>query len=217
MSDTARGLRNFNPLNLRRTKPPTPWQGLAAEQPDPEFVSFQSLAFGIRAACRVLIGYQDRLGIRTVDGIIGRWAPREDNNDTDAYTDYVAERMGVSAHDELDLQDFATLRSLVLAMGRMECGQELSPAVVEEGLKLAGVVPGPGQVSTKARVETTVTAGAIIAGAAAAITQATDIAHQVQDAAKPLDKLWDGASVVVGFAAVLVVAAVIIWRRRLAQ
>ena len=43
-----RGLRNCNPLNIRRTA--DLWQGLAERQPDPEFFTFRSMAWGYRAA-----------------------------------------------------------------------------------------------------------------------------------------------------------------------
>ena len=36
-----RGLRNCNPLNIRRTA--DLWQGLAERQPDPEFFTFRSM------------------------------------------------------------------------------------------------------------------------------------------------------------------------------
>ena len=47
-----RGLRNCNPLNIRRTA--DLWQGLAERQPDPEFFTFRSMAWGYRAAFIVL-------------------------------------------------------------------------------------------------------------------------------------------------------------------
>ena len=43
-----RGLRNCNPLNIRRTA--DLWQGLAERQPDPEFFTFRSMPWGYRAA-----------------------------------------------------------------------------------------------------------------------------------------------------------------------
>ena len=77
-----RGIRNHNPGNLRRSA--DPWQGLAAEQSDAEFFQFASAKWGIRALARTLIAYQDRVGLKTIKQMIGRWAPPNEN-DTGAY------------------------------------------------------------------------------------------------------------------------------------
>ena len=45
---TPRGIRNLNPLNIRRTST-TQWQGVAEVQRDREFVTFKSMRWGIRA------------------------------------------------------------------------------------------------------------------------------------------------------------------------
>ena len=42
-----RGIRNNNPGNIRRNG--DPWQGLAKDQTDREFFTFQSAVYGIRA------------------------------------------------------------------------------------------------------------------------------------------------------------------------
>ena len=70
-----RGLRNCNPLNIRRTA--DLWQGLAERQPDPEFFTFRSMPWGYRAAFIVLRTYCHKYGLRTVRDIIARWAPPE--------------------------------------------------------------------------------------------------------------------------------------------
>ena len=66
-----RGLRNCNPLNIRRTA--DLWQGLAERQPDPEFFTFRSMPWGYRAAFIVLRTYCHKYGLRTVRDIIARW------------------------------------------------------------------------------------------------------------------------------------------------
>ena len=52
---TTRGLRNNNPLNIRRNS--TKWQGLAEEQKDKEFFTFVAPEWGYRAALRTLRNY----------------------------------------------------------------------------------------------------------------------------------------------------------------
>lgn len=89
-----RGLRNCNPLNIRRTA--DLWQGLAERQPDPEFFTFRSMAWGYRAAFIVLRTYCHKYGLRTVRDIIARWAPPEDGNDTENYIRKVCVLTGFS-------------------------------------------------------------------------------------------------------------------------
>ena len=46
---TPRGIRNNNPLNIRRS-PGQTWQGECPVQTDKAFVQFRSMKWGIRAA-----------------------------------------------------------------------------------------------------------------------------------------------------------------------
>ena len=72
-SAMPRGIRNHNPGNLRKSN--DPWQGLAPDQTDPDFLQFESSKWGIRALARTLIAYQDKIGLRSIKSIIYRWAP----------------------------------------------------------------------------------------------------------------------------------------------
>jgi hypothetical protein len=47
-----RGIRNNNPLNIRRSK--DKWKGMRAVHSDAQFVQFESLEWGWRAAFRLL-------------------------------------------------------------------------------------------------------------------------------------------------------------------
>ena len=47
-----RGIRNNNPLNIRRSK--DQWQGMKKEQTDSAFCQFENLAYGWRAAFKLL-------------------------------------------------------------------------------------------------------------------------------------------------------------------
>ena len=51
----TRGIRNNNPLNIRHSA--DQWQGARAQQTDPSFVQFESMAYGYRAAWKVLETY----------------------------------------------------------------------------------------------------------------------------------------------------------------
>jgi len=52
-----RGIRNNNPLNIRRGK--DQWQGLRAQQTDTSFCQFESLEYGWRVAVGIAMAIQE--------------------------------------------------------------------------------------------------------------------------------------------------------------
>jgi hypothetical protein len=138
-----RGIRNHNPGNVDRTT--TRWQGMAEDQSgDGRFVVFEAPEWGIRAIARVLRTYRDKHGLRTVSGIISRWAPPNENP-THVYIKFVCDRLGVGPDDEIDIDDVETLRTLIRAIIRKENGQGplddgdwYSFDVIDEGIRRAG-------------------------------------------------------------------------------
>ncbi len=72
-----RGIRNNNPLNIPRSA--DQWQGTATTQTDKSFVQFQSMAYGYRAAWKILDTYCLRFRREqtayNVRNIIACWAP----------------------------------------------------------------------------------------------------------------------------------------------
>ncbi len=131
---TSRGLRNNNPLNIRRNS--TKWKGLAEKQTDKEFFCFKEMRWGYRAAFITLRNYRLRHGISSLSGWISRWAPPIEN-DTDSYVAFVSKRTGIAPDSEPCINDRHTMCSIVAAMSQMENG---TPAVmddVEEGWHLS--------------------------------------------------------------------------------
>lgn len=117
-----RGLRNNNPLNIRRSS--DKWQGLSPVQDDKEFFQFLCAAYGWRAAFVILTkSYYAKRGIKTIEGIIRRWAPSSENN-TEGYIRRVCEYTGLSR--SLILQPPAERPAIWLmigyAMARVENG-----------------------------------------------------------------------------------------------
>ena len=137
-----RGIRGNNPGNIDRTT--TRWQGMASDQSgDPRFIVFEAPEWGIRAIVRVLRTYYDKHGLRTVKGIINRWAPPVEN-DTEAYYVTVAKKLGVDPGEQIDIDDLDTLRTLVKAIIRHENGRGPEPDggwysddVIDEGNRRA--------------------------------------------------------------------------------
>ena len=119
---TPRGIRNNNPLNIRRSA--DKWQGLKAQQEDREFFQFSEMKWGWRAAFRLLCHtYYKKYGLKTIRAIINRWAPPKEN-DTQYYIRSVAERTGIGADRELgDPQTHpAEWMMIGIAMAIVECG-----------------------------------------------------------------------------------------------
>jgi len=78
----SRGIRNNNPGNIRHGEE---WKGLSKKQTDESFCQFIDIKYGIRAIFKILQTYKNNYNIFTICKIIYRWAPTEDNNDTDNY------------------------------------------------------------------------------------------------------------------------------------
>lgn len=153
----ARGLRCFNPGNIKRTG--IAWDGLMApEDMTPEqaaettFCVFRAPWWGIRAMAKILLNYRRKHNLRTVDQIMHRWAPGADNNPTTAYVTYVTRHLGVRRAEEINVEDFETLFPLVQAITWFENGLTIltDPYTWEyqAGLILAGVEPSTEYLQT---------------------------------------------------------------------
>ena len=141
----TRGIRNNNPLNIRRSA--DRWVGARAEQTDPSFVQFQSMAYGYRAAWKTLQSYYRRFCSLsqpfTVRTIITRWAPPSEN-DTEAYIKNVLRLSGIGGKENLlppeNASGYHRISRLVAAMTCVECGVSYGQVDLEavyEGYKLA--------------------------------------------------------------------------------
>ena len=121
----TRGIRNNNPLNIRRSS--THWQGARKEQTDKSFVQFETMAYGYRAAWKILQTYYERFRIQnkdyTVRNIISRWAPRTEN-DTEAYIMNVLRMSGIGGKEKLlppsNVLSYGRLSRMVSAMTCIE-------------------------------------------------------------------------------------------------
>lgn len=136
---TARGIRNNNPGNIRRGER---WQGLAAEQPDPSFCTFVSMAYGCRALIKTLQTYVRKRGCKTVRQIIERWAPPTENN-TESYVRHVASAVSRGADEVLPFDvDPSYYLAIARAIARHENGsdaEQISSDTWEEAAKMAGL------------------------------------------------------------------------------
>jgi hypothetical protein len=130
---TPRGIRNHNPGNIRHSS--ARWLGMATKQTDAAFVQFTAPKWGIRALYRTLCTYQRKHRLGTVAGMIGRWAPTNEN-DTGSYVASVAKAMDVEPDEPIDIVLGKPLAAkMVAAIIRHENGrQPYSDSQLLEGI-----------------------------------------------------------------------------------
>ena len=81
-SSDPRGIRNNNPGNIVKTG--ITWKG-EIECSDTRFECFESPEMGLRAMIKNIDTYSTKYGLNTVEGIVGRWSPKHEN-DTQSIT-----------------------------------------------------------------------------------------------------------------------------------
>lgn len=127
-----RGIRNNNPLNIRKGNN---WKGERQPQKDPAFEEFESMEWGIRAGFIILRKYiRGYNGLtekfNTIEKIITRWAPASENN-TQAYIEAVAKRTGIPRTQSLSFSQRNYMVAIVEAMIMVECGKPIDRAIIE--------------------------------------------------------------------------------------
>ena len=132
-----RGLRNNNPLNIRRNRH-TNWVGQCGKQEDRAFVQFRSMPYGYRAAFKVLQNYRVLYDCMTLRQFIQRWAPPIENN-TDEYVKSVARTAGVNPDARLPSPRKAKALWVKIVAGMHLVENGMMPVVsrIEEGWDLA--------------------------------------------------------------------------------
>ena len=97
-----RGIRNNNPLNIRRTAKDE-WKGLRAQQTDASFCQFESLEYGWRAAFYLLTRtYYHKYRLFTIRAIINKWAPPNENL-TSTYIQNVCRLTGIPPDEPIGI------------------------------------------------------------------------------------------------------------------
>ena len=111
-----RGIRNRNPGNIRRGK--SRYKG-ETQGCDAAFKSFATMQWGYRAIFVLLHTYAVRYGLRTIRGMISRYAPPEEN-DTRNYVDTVAALSETDADRLIDTLRAEDMIPIVEAISRVE-------------------------------------------------------------------------------------------------
>lgn len=131
---TTRGLRLNNPGNIRLGDH---WQGEADIQNDPDFITFATPEYGIRAMAKILVTYATKYKINTITDMVKRYAPPSEN-DTGAYIKDVCLVSGYDADEKIDFTDQAVLCNVLPAIIHHEEGsQPYSKSQISAGVALA--------------------------------------------------------------------------------
>lgn len=136
----ARGLRNNNPFNIKKSS--IKWQGKIDNGTDSVFEQFTTPVYGIRAGvinCKTLV----KNGSNTIYKLIKVFAPPIEN-DTNAYMTAVAKHLNMNVDEVLDMDDYETVYALTCAIMLHENGTiPYSDSQINAALYLAGVVNVP--------------------------------------------------------------------------
>lgn len=128
----ARGVRNNNPLNIRRTA--DKWQGLASVQSDGAFFQFVSPEYGFRAAFKIIKNNWKKC--HTIHSIVSRWAPPVENN-TASYIRVVSSYLGLPSQASLgEFDNNPLVISLVRIMAYVETGNWYDISIIKAGYNL---------------------------------------------------------------------------------
>lgn len=132
-----RGVRNNNPLNIRKGQN---WKGEASVSLDRSFETFESLEFGFRAGLKLLRNYitghnSTHIRYNTLFSIIPRWAPLSENA-TLKYIKVVSALSEISPYEVIDPYDKNIMCQLAQAMAFVECGQMFDLALIQSAYDL---------------------------------------------------------------------------------
>lgn len=97
------------------------WKGEIQPSKDKLFKQFETMAWGYRAAFKLLYNYQHINGCTMLEDFISRWAPPSENN-TRAYIAAVAKETGLSDVSRINTLNGEQMQAIVAAMSRVENG-----------------------------------------------------------------------------------------------
>lgn len=132
-SKIPRGIRNNNPLNVRIGNT---WLGEVTNPTDDEFEQFVHVCYGLRAGFILLKRYINRYKLNTIEKIISRWAPHNENN-TRSYINQVARGMNIYPDTPLLYEDKDRMCALVYEMVYVENGQHIQMSEIVAAYRIA--------------------------------------------------------------------------------
>lgn len=128
---TSRPIRNNNPLDLEDFG--IKWNGQTGVDGQ-GYCVFGIMEDGLSAGADDVLNAQRMHGRRTIDQIIVKFAPPNENP-TDTYKAIVAHDMGIGETDDVDLTAGDNLERMVAAMVKVEGGKDLLALCPPEMIK----------------------------------------------------------------------------------
>ncbi len=108
-------VKNNNPLNIKVLASGEPWQGQVGKDKFNHAV-FKEPIYGVRAAARVLLNYNKKHGIDTVEGIVDRYC----KGNKDKYKEHLRTSLKLKENEKIDMLE--RLEELLYAMAVFESG-----------------------------------------------------------------------------------------------
>jgi hypothetical protein len=139
-----RGLRNNNPGNIEDGPLAKSLPGYKGS--DGRFAIFETPEHGLGAMDALLTSY-GRRGLKTVGEVIGRWAPKGDGNNVDAYSRFVSS--AGDPNETIDLSDPAQRKRLIGKMAIFENG--MHAGAPREGVSAPVAPPSAADVAAAQR------------------------------------------------------------------
>lgn len=132
-----RGIRNNNPLNIRKG---CSWRGERPTQIDREFEEFSSMEFGIRAAIKLICNHIDGRTsagrpCRNLVRLIEVWAPPTENA-TGQYVKAVEQMTGINRYQRIYSNNRQMVSRIVQAMAKVETGVDLDMNIIRSAWDL---------------------------------------------------------------------------------
>ena len=132
-----RGIRNNNPLNIRKGNN---WKGERPKQTDPAFEEFESMEMGIRAAIKLIRNKIQGKGANkkplcTIRLLVSSWAPPCENK-TELYIRFVSSQTGILPAEIIHHDDRRKIIAIARAMAFYECGEWIDEKIFESAYDL---------------------------------------------------------------------------------
>jgi len=139
-----RGIRNNNPGNLME------WGNMPRKD---GYAVFPTPEAGLTAAIKNLQAQQNKHGLNTIEGIVKKWAPPNENN-TEAYIADVEKQTGFGRNQALNLSDRKTVAPLISSIikhegnGAAYSKEMVDDAVTKVVVEFKGAPPGTSAVAS---------------------------------------------------------------------
>ena len=133
----VRGYRNNNPLNLRTSS--SAWKGKVplAQNTDKNraFEQFLTMPYGFRANM-INMRTQINRGNNTIEKLVRVWAPADDGNNPDGYTQRVCKTTGYNKTDIINPANAKQMQNIAYAMAIVENGSAPQWDDIQKGWEL---------------------------------------------------------------------------------